>query len=325
MILVGLEKLIDMLSEHSDLTDRLLVEITETVALENIEQTVSFIEQLHDLGSKVAIDDFGAGFTSFRNLKILNVDKVKIDGSFCVDLSNNPENQIFVKTLIELAKNLDLLTVAEWVENQQDADLLTSWGVDYLQGRLHGMAQDGSQWGDPIEDAQEVCVVPSEIFNTEEDNEEDSQESSDASSTDSDDTGAGDNIIDSSNESAVETQETHIPFKFEHSDFSDQEKSAQDSEWQIPDLEIDQDESTLQAQSNTSDDELPDTAQTDDPTQTDVVDIISQSKLDDELSKLRNAIKFLKTDTKNEVETKPHSSIKKEHEGSQNQSQSDPS
>ncbi len=160
------EKLTDMFRENKDITDRLTIEITETVALENIDQTVGFIEKLHDLGCKVAIDDFGAGFTSFRNLKLLNVDKVKIDGSFCRDLSNNPENQYFVKTLIDLAKNFNLLTVAEWVENQQDADLLTSWGVDYLQGRLHGMAQDCSEWGEPVNDADEICVVPSEILDT---------------------------------------------------------------------------------------------------------------------------------------------------------------
>jgi len=160
------EKLTNMFAENKDLTDRLTIEITETVALENIDQTVGFIEKLHDLGCKVAIDDFGAGFTSFRNLKLLNVDKVKIDGSFCLDLSNNPENQYFVKTLIDLAKNFNLLTVAEWVETQEDADLLTSWGVDYLQGRLHGMAQDCSDWGEPVIETDEICVVPSEIFDT---------------------------------------------------------------------------------------------------------------------------------------------------------------
>ncbi len=164
------EKLTDILSENNDLTDRLTIEITETVALENIEQTIGFIQKLHELGCKVAIDDFGAGFTSFRNLKLLNVDKVKIDGSFCVNLSNNPENQYFVKTLIDLAKNFNLLTVAEWVENQEDADLLTSWGVDYLQGELHGMAQDCAQWGEPVNEADDVCVVPSEIF-VEDDNQ----------------------------------------------------------------------------------------------------------------------------------------------------------
>ncbi len=157
-------KLTEILEENGDVTDRLTVEITETVALEDIDQTVKFIEKLHTLGCKVAIDDFGAGFTSFKNLKVLNVDKVKIDGSFCENLSNNQDNQFFVHTLIELSKKFDLEVVAEWVETEEDAKLLTSWGVDYLQGRLYGMAESQSPWGEPIDEADEVCVVPSEIF-----------------------------------------------------------------------------------------------------------------------------------------------------------------
>ena len=158
------DKLAGILEENVDITDRLTVEITETVALEDIDQTVSFIERLHVLGCKVAIDDFGAGFTSFQNLKVLNVDKVKIDGSFCENLSNNKDNQFFVHTLIELSKKFDLEVVAEWVETEEDAKLLTSWGVDYLQGQLYGMAESQSPWGEPIVEAEEICVVPSEIL-----------------------------------------------------------------------------------------------------------------------------------------------------------------
>ncbi|VAV92772.1 diguanylate cyclase/phosphodiesterase (GGDEF & EAL domains) with PAS/PAC sensor(s) [hydrothermal vent metagenome] len=157
-------KLIETLEENRDVTERLTVEITETVVLKDIEHTVEFIKKLHTLGCKVAIDDFGAGFTSFKNLQLLNVDKVKIDGSFCQNLSNSQDNQFFVHTLIELSKKFDLEIVAEWVENEEDAALLSSWGVNYLQGRLYGMAESQSPWGDPAEDPGEVCVVPSEIL-----------------------------------------------------------------------------------------------------------------------------------------------------------------
>ena len=167
-------KLTELLEENTDITNRLTIEITETVALQDIDQTVSFIEKLHTLGCKVAIDDFGAGFTSFKNLKVLNVDKVKIDGSFCQDLSNNENNQYFVHTLIDLSKKFNLEVVAEWVENEDDAALLTSWGVDYLQGQLYGMAESESQWGEPINETEEICVIPSEfLFDEPEDVAED--------------------------------------------------------------------------------------------------------------------------------------------------------
>ncbi len=157
-------KLTEILEENKDVTDRLTVEVTETVMLEDANQIVEFIGRLHSLGCKVAIDDFGAGFTSFKNLQVLNVDEVKIDGSFCENLSENQDNQFFVRTLVELAKKFNLKIVAEWVENEADAQLLSSWGVDYLQGRLYGMAESQSPWGEPPVDEEEVCVVPSEIL-----------------------------------------------------------------------------------------------------------------------------------------------------------------
>ena len=98
-----------------DVADRLIVELTETAALHHFEENAHFVSQLRELGVRVAIDDFGAGYTSFRNLQMLHVDTVKIDGSYVKDLSQSPENQVFVRTLVGLAKNFDMKTVAEWV------------------------------------------------------------------------------------------------------------------------------------------------------------------------------------------------------------------
>ncbi len=86
------------------------------------------------MGVRVAIDDFGAGYTSFRNLQMMHVDVVKIDGSYIKDLSASPQNQVFVRTLTGLAKNLNMRVVAEWVGSDEDAALLESFGVDYFQG-----------------------------------------------------------------------------------------------------------------------------------------------------------------------------------------------
>ena len=83
---------------------RLIVELTETAALHHFEENAHFVSQLRELGVRVAIDDFGAGYTSFRNLQMLHVDTVKIDGSYVKDLGQSPENQVFVRTLVGLAQ-----------------------------------------------------------------------------------------------------------------------------------------------------------------------------------------------------------------------------
>ncbi len=139
---------------HRDVAERLTVEITETVALQDLEEISQFISTVRDMGCLVAIDDFGAGYTSFRNLKTLDVDMVKLDGSFCEKLVDNPDNQFFVRTLTDLAKNFNLKTVAEWVEDEADAELLRSFGIDYFQGFLYGAAEIQTPWqngatGDP--------------------------------------------------------------------------------------------------------------------------------------------------------------------------------
>jgi len=130
-----------LIQRNHRIADRLTVEITETVAINDIEESTKFVSSLRDLGCRIAIDDFGAGYTSFQNLKLMNVDMVKIDGSFVENLYQSPDNQFFVRTLIDLAKNFNLKTVAEWVENERDVELLRNWGIDYMQGFLFGAAQ----------------------------------------------------------------------------------------------------------------------------------------------------------------------------------------
>jgi diguanylate cyclase (GGDEF)-like protein len=129
-----LQGFIDYVKDHGAVANRLVVELTETASLAQFEENAHFVSQLRELGVKVAIDDFGAGFTSFRNLQMLHVDVVKIDGSYVKDLSVSPENQVFVRTLTGLAKNFDMKVVAEWVGSDRDAALLESFGVDYFQG-----------------------------------------------------------------------------------------------------------------------------------------------------------------------------------------------
>ncbi len=135
---VWLQSFVEYVRDNRDVANRLMVELTETASLHQFEENACFVSQLRELGVKVAIDDFGAGYTSFRNLQMMHVDIVKIDGSYIKDLSLNPQNQVFVRTLTELAKNLGMRVVAEWVGSDEDAALLESFGVDYFQGFYFG-------------------------------------------------------------------------------------------------------------------------------------------------------------------------------------------
>ncbi len=143
---VWLRQLHDHLKPHPKLAERLTFEITETVALDDITESSRFVRALNEFGCHVALDDFGAGFTSFRHLRSLNVDIVKIDGSFVRGLPENPENQLFVETLLNLAKGIGLRTVAEWVENEEEAEMLRKIGVEYLQGWHCGRPETDPDW-----------------------------------------------------------------------------------------------------------------------------------------------------------------------------------
>lgn len=136
----------EILAGNRRVTERLTIEITETIALGDLEETRQFVEQLRDLGCSVAIDDFGAGYTSFRNLRALPVDILKIDGSFCRNLKDDADNRYFVRALIDLARTFNLKTVAEWVENEEDASLLREWKIDYLQGNIFGEPTLAAPW-----------------------------------------------------------------------------------------------------------------------------------------------------------------------------------
>jgi EAL domain-containing protein (putative c-di-GMP-specific phosphodiesterase class I) len=119
--------------------ERLIVEITESAAIQDVEATRRFVAHVQSKGCKVAIDDFGAGYSSFRNLRALGVDMVKIDGSFVENLEAAADDRAFVKALLQLSRELGLETVAEFVQTETAAEWLKAWGCDYLQGALIGL------------------------------------------------------------------------------------------------------------------------------------------------------------------------------------------
>lgn len=118
---------------------RLTFEVTETDAIANVEQSKAFINRLKELGCKFALDDFGVGFSSFYHLKHLAVDYLKIDGSFIRDLPNDPVNQRLVRSIVEMARALEMQTIAEFVEQDETVELLREAGVDFAQGFRFGM------------------------------------------------------------------------------------------------------------------------------------------------------------------------------------------
>jgi EAL domain-containing protein (putative c-di-GMP-specific phosphodiesterase class I) len=135
-----------LLRAHAGVAERLIIEITESAAIHDIDETRGFVARVKDLGCRIAIDDFGAGYTSFRNLRKLGVDIVKIDGAFVQNIMRSEDDRAFVRTLIDLGKRLKLSTVAEWVQNELAAKLLETWGCDYLQGAVIGLASTERPW-----------------------------------------------------------------------------------------------------------------------------------------------------------------------------------
>lgn len=134
------------LLKDEKIAERLTVEITETASDNDLYDIALFVESVKSLGCRVAIDDFGAGYTSFKQLKVVNADVLKIDGVFVRDIVENPESKLFVNILLEFAKAYNLETVAEFVETGEIAKVLMELGVDYLQGFYFGKALNYRPW-----------------------------------------------------------------------------------------------------------------------------------------------------------------------------------
>ncbi len=124
---------------HSELpASSLCFEITESAAVSNFAKAQLFIDRLQELGCRIALDDFGAGLSSFAYLKNFNVDTLKIDGSFIHDITDNRISESMVAAITQVAKVMELETVAEFVETDKARKLLREIGVDYAQGHVVG-------------------------------------------------------------------------------------------------------------------------------------------------------------------------------------------
>lgn len=126
--------------------ERLILEITESSAMMVPEIVIGFMSDLQKKGIAFALDDFGAGFTALRHFKQFQFDILKIDGQFIRNIHADPDNQVLAKAILSIAQQFDMFTVAENVERAEDVEVLTSMGVDCLQGYFFGAPTVTPPW-----------------------------------------------------------------------------------------------------------------------------------------------------------------------------------
>lgn len=135
------------LSKDPTVAERLILEISEGSAMLVPEIVVNFMEEMQRKGVSFALDNFGAGYTSLRHLRNFYFDILKIDGQFIRNIAEDADNQVMVQAIVALARQFDMVTVAERVEKEKDVQFLRSAGVDCLQGYYYGAPTVAPPWG----------------------------------------------------------------------------------------------------------------------------------------------------------------------------------
>jgi len=128
----------DRLTNTTIDAEKVCFEITETVAVANIKQAQAFVNEFKALGCRFSLDDFGTGLSSFAYLKLFPVDVIKIDGNFISDIETNEISRSMVTAIAEIAKVLEIQSVAEYVQNKNSADILRNMGIGWIQGHYVG-------------------------------------------------------------------------------------------------------------------------------------------------------------------------------------------
>ncbi len=140
-----LDYILDMAETYKTDLHRVCFEITETAAISNLAKATQFIRALKSRGCKFSLDDFGTGLSSFTYLKNLPVDYIKIDGSFVVDMINDPIDRAMVDAIVRVGHVMKVKVIAEWVEDEKTLVLLKDMGVDYVQGYHLGIPKEIEQ------------------------------------------------------------------------------------------------------------------------------------------------------------------------------------
>ena len=134
------------LDRDATIGERLILEITESSAMQVPELVADFMDQLQPHGICFAMDDFGAGHTAIRYFKDFYFDILKLDGQFIKGIAHDPDNRALTAALISIATHFDMLTVAECVENAEDAEVLSQMGIDCLQGYYYAAPTTRPDW-----------------------------------------------------------------------------------------------------------------------------------------------------------------------------------
>lgn len=150
-----------LLAEHPHAARRICLEITESVALYDANATARFIDAMGAHGVRIALDDFGAGYTSFAYLAQLRAQILKLDGAFVRDLAAKPANGAIIGAILELARKLGMRTIAEWIEDADAHVALAGMGADFGQGYFYSPAQPLAFWLDhPLPTAPTTPLRP---------------------------------------------------------------------------------------------------------------------------------------------------------------------
>ena len=131
-------KVVDIMRSHNIKGENIVLEITETQSIENLDSLASIMHTYKKLGIKFSIDDFGTAFSSIQYLKQIPADYIKIDGSFIRDINDKKENFYLVQSILSMSKAFKMETIAEFVENEQILDTISKVGIDYAQGYYVG-------------------------------------------------------------------------------------------------------------------------------------------------------------------------------------------
>ena len=127
-----------ILKNNPEIAYRTTFEIIESEGIENYDTVHAFIQKVKEYGCKIAIDDFGAGYSNFGHLMQLNIDYLKIDSSLIKEIDKNEKSQILTETIVSYAQKLGIKTIAEYVHSKEVYQKVIELGVDYSQGYYLG-------------------------------------------------------------------------------------------------------------------------------------------------------------------------------------------
>ena len=147
------EHILRVLADYGVRAEQLELEVTESLLIDNLADTIRRMNELCDTGIRFALDDFGTGYASLSYLKQLPLSQLKIDQSFVMDLLLDSNDEAIVRTIIALGGSLDLRVIAEGVELPEHAEKLSQMGCQYFQGYLFGRPQPAHEWATQIKAA----------------------------------------------------------------------------------------------------------------------------------------------------------------------------